>query len=196
MGFPGKRGHEFGWKGRIELEDHHTREHNSESGSELEGPPNCGARPFFTRTFVNARFAEARHALLLCPLAGCVPASKYLGVFVCSVDRYNCVEDPFYRILFTSLLQGVKTCARLPLLPSRHMPFMRGYDGNLNKGGTVAGAANVHAAMPVRPFRGHAPRAVIASPSTEVPEAPNGARPEPEAAPPQAAKLSWARGKG
>ena len=78
--------------------------------------------PFFHSNFRKRSFCGSSSCA---PLVSRVRAS--FEVDVCSVNRCICVEDPFYRILFSSLLQGVCTS------PSAPQPLGKGYDGN--KGG-------------------------------------------------------------
>ena len=103
--------------------------------------PNRGAFPCFTRTFVNARLAEVRRSLLLCP--GCV---ERFEVDVCSVNRYPCAEDACYRTSVSSLVQGVGTTSSAPQAAA----CLSRSEIRSTKGALLAGAAAVQPVMPVR----------------------------------------------
>ena len=102
--------------------------------------PNRGAFPGFTRTFVNARLAEVRRSLLLCP--GCVESFE---VDVCSVNRYPCAEDACYRTSVSSLVQGVGTTSSAPQAAT----CLSRSEIRSTKEALLAGAAAVQAVMPV-----------------------------------------------
>jgi hypothetical protein len=116
--------------------------------------PNRGAFPGFTRTFVNARLAEVRRSLLLCP--GCV---ERFEVDVCSVNRYPCAEDACYRTSVSSLVQGVGTTSSAPQAAA----CLSRLEIRSTKGARLAGSANLQAAMPVRLFPRCARRALAVS---------------------------------
>ena len=124
--------------------------------------------PLFHSNFPKRSFCGSSSCA---PLVSRVRAS--FEVDGCSVTRYICAEDPFYGILFSSLLQGVSTslpCPRAATCLSREAT-------TVTKGARLAGAAEVQAAMPVRPLPRPARRARAVSaaigrcdrnPSTEV----------------------------